>query len=401
MKFSLLTMFAIVAAVVTVSALGYWTFWQSPMLVDVATVETGPLSVTVDEDGKTRIKERYIVSSPLSGRLLRIDLDPGKEVIAGETLIATVEPTDPDLLDARALAHAEAKVLATKAALQKAEPEVERTRVAMQYAESEMRRITGLYQRKASSESDFEHAELLLRTRRQEHKAAQFAQEIAGFELEMAQAALLHSAPNEENGLPRLDFKIHAPISGRVLRVFQESSTVLAAGAKLVELGDPHDLEVEVDVLSKDAVRIAPGASVSLEQWGGEEPLTGAVRLVEPQAFTKISALGVEEQRVNVVIDFLQPPDDRPSLGDGFRVEARIVVWQQGQVLKVPLSALFRQDEAWATFVRANGKAELRQVQVGQRNNMEAEVLEGLSAGDQVVLHPSEKIKHGVRIEPR
>jgi len=266
LKFSIKTLFLIVFCAGIVGAVVY-AFLPQPIAVDMATVDRGPLRVTVDEDGKTRIKERYVVSSPLSGRLLRIELEAGDEVRPGQTLIASIEPTNPDLLDARTLAQAEAKVNAAAAALNRAGPELERARVAMNFAESERKRITELFQRNAASQSDFENAELLHRTRGQEYKASKFSEEIARFELELARAALLRTSPKADDDMNVEQFEIHSPISGRVLRVFQESSTVLQAGAELVELGDPQDLEVEVDVLSKDAIKIKAGATVLLEQW--------------------------------------------------------------------------------------------------------------------------------------
>ena len=400
MKFSIKTLFLIVFCAGIVGAVVY-AFLPQPIAVDMATVDRGPLRVTVDEDGKTRIKERYVVSSPLSGRLLRIELEAGDEVRPGQTLIASIEPTNPDLLDARTLAQAEAKVNAAAAALNRAGPELERARVAMNFAESERKRITELFQRNAASQSDFENAELLHRTRGQEYKASKFSEEIARFELELARAALLRTSPKADDDMNVEQFEIHSPISGRVLRVFQESSTVLQAGAELVELGDPQDLEVEVDVLSKDAIKIKAGATVLLEQWGGDKPLAGTVTLVEPQAFTKISSLGVEEQRVNVIIDFLDAPQQRNTLGDGYRVEARIVTWEHANVLKAPTSSLFREGTEWAVFVVNHGRAKLQLVQIGHRSGLEAEVLKGLQPKDQVIMHPSDKIKPNVAVVSR
>ena len=400
MKFSIKTLFLVVFCVGLVGAIVY-AFLPQPIAVDMATVDRGPLRVTVDEDGKTRIKERYIVSSPLSGRLLRIELEAGDEVHPGQTLIASIQPTNPDLLDARTLAQAEAKVNAAAATLNRAGPELESARAALKFADAEMARITELFQRNAASRSDFENAELLQRTRSQEYKAAKFSEEIARFELEMAKAALLRTNPEDDHEMNVQHFEIHSPISGRVLRVFQESSTVLQAGAELLELGDPQDLEVEVDVLSKDAVKIEAGSTAFLEQWGGDRPLAGTVTLVEPKAFTKISSLGVEEQRVNVIIDFLDPPQQRNTLGDGYRVEARIVTWEHANVLKVPTNSLFREGKEWAVFVVKNGRAELRSVKIGHRSGLEAEVLKGLQPNDQVIMHPSDKVKPDVTVVSR
>jgi len=374
-----------------------YAFLPKPVGVDLATVSRGPLVVTVDEDGKTRLKDRYVVAAPLAGRLQRIELKAGDSVEAGKTLIAAIEPTDPALLDPRARAEAEARVRAAEAKLKQAGPELERALTAMRFAESKLARIRQLQQSSATTKEEVEERELLFRSTSEEFKSKKFAEDIARFELELAQAALVRTRPDGVDG----HFEIHAPISGRVLRVYQESATVVTPGTQLLELGDSQQLEVEIDVLSSDAVQIRPGAKVYLEQWGGENPLVASVRLVEPSAFTKISALGVEEQRVNVIADFADPVDSRATLGDGYRVEARIVVWENDDVLRVPTSALFREGEDWSVFVVENERAVQRGVKLGRRNNLEAEVLDGLRDGQKVVMYPSDKIEDGVAVTER
>lgn len=400
MKFSIKTLLLVLFGVAVVAAIVY-AFLPQPIPVDLAVVDRGALRVTVDEDGKTRIKEKYIVSAPLSGRLPRIELEPGDKVVGGKTLIATIEPKAPEILDARVRAEAEAKVKAAETVLKRAAPVVERARAEFEFAESELNRLTELFQTKSTSKSEFENAEMVFRTRHHELKSATFDEEIARFELEMAKAVLLRSIPNSSDANHEQNLRIHSPISGRVLQVFQESSTVVTGGAQLLELGDPRDLEVEIDVLSSDAVKIRPGARVLLEQWGGDHLLEAVVSLIEPQGFTKISALGVEEQRVNVIIDFLGPLKKRESLGDGYRVEARIVVWEHDDVIKVPTSALFRVGEGWAAFVVKDGRAQTQLLKIGHRNGLEAEVIDGLRQNDRVILHPSDKIKTGIEIVAR
>ena len=382
------------------AALGY-AFRPQPIAVDVDRVTRDLLRVTVDEDGRTRIKERYVVSAPLAGRLLRIQLRPGDVVTANETLLAVVEPSSPELLDARALAQAEARVKAAAAALERTGTFLESARVALEFAESELNRVRQLVERKTVTRRELEEAQLAERQRSEEFRAARFAQDIATFELDQAQAALLRTQPDTDTTSERWHFEIRAPISGRVLRVFQESSVVATPGMQLLELGNPHDLEVEIDVLSSDAVKIHPGDKVLLEQWGGERPLEGSVRLVEPSAFTKVSALGVEEQRVYVIADFVDPPESRTTLGDGFRVEARIVIWERADILQVPISALFRFNEQWSVFRQHNGRAKLQPVRVGRNNGLAAEVQEGLADGDVVVIHPSDKITDGALVIAR
>ena len=399
-----------------------WAFWPRPVPVDVAAVARGPMRVTVDEDGRTRIKERYEVSSPLAGRLLRIRLEPGDGVAAGSTVVASIEPTDPAMLDARARAEAEARLGAASAAREQAVPRLERARTEYQFAATDLRRVRKSFETRTATGRELDAAEEKERTTNLELRAAEFAVRIADFERDLALAALKHTRPGgapPESARPgdaRADagngraapaddaaarFEIHSPIDGRVLRVFQESSTVVTPGTRLLEVGDPADLEVEIDVLSRDAVRVRPGTRVVLEDWGGGDPLTARVRVVEPAAFTKVSSLGVEEQRVYVVADFVDPPERRTTLGDAYRVEARIVVWEADDVLKVPAGALVRQGDDWAVFRLAGGRVEMCPVTLGQRNATEAQVLGGVAEGDSVIQYPSDRVRVGVRAVAR
>ena len=389
------------AAAVIVAAVGYGLV-PEPKEVDLAIVDQGDIRVTVDQDGKTRILERYVVSTPLAGRLLRIDLDPGDEVTAGQTLLATIEPRDPELLDARSIAQAEARVNAAQVALEKMVPLLEEAQAAQEHAQVQLNRAREAVD--AISQSDLDSRLLEFRVRSAMLRTAKHNEEIARFELEQAKAALIRSRP-QERAVPSpgggWNFMIRSPISGRVLRVMQESSAVVTAGMPLLEVGDPRDLEVEIDVLSRDAVRIPAGAKVLLEHWGGSKVLEGSVRLVEPSAFTKISTLGVEEQRVNVIVDLHDPPQDRASLGDGFRVEARIIVEEANNVLKVPTSALFRVGDDWAVFLANGDTAQMKIVKLGLQNGLAAEVVEGLSQGDAVVVHPGDNVADGTSIRQR
>jgi len=383
-----------------------YAFLPKPIAVDLAHVETGNLQVTVEEDGKTRVRDRYVISSPLAGRLRRIRLRPGDRVNPGQVL-AVIEPADPELLDPRALAQTEARVRVSRAALERAGAQLKSAEVALDLAEAEYGRAEHLVQKNALSKSDLDSKRMQKRTREEEVRRDRSAEEVARFELEQAQAALLrtriHSSEADENA----HFEIPSPPITRsglvfhVLRVVQESEAVVSPGTQLIELGDLADLEVEIDVLSSDAARIPPGARVLLEQWGGEEPLEARVRLVEPSGRTKVSALGVEEQRVNVIVDFPDREMIPPSLGDGFRVEAKIIIWEQEGVMKVPTSALFRHGDGWAVFRIENERAVLRSVKLGRKSALAAEVLEGLALGDTVVIHPSDRITDGVQIVPR
>jgi HlyD family secretion protein len=385
---------AILAAIV-------WAFLPTPVPVDLAEVTRGEMLVTVDEDGQTRIKERYVVSAPLAGRLRRIDLDPGDAVEAQSSVVAVIDPTDPHLLDARQLAEAEARVRGAEAGLLRAGATLEQLNARAQFTEDELERIQNAYGKGAATRQELETRMLLHRQASEGHRAAQFAEEIARFELEQARSALLRTKPPESGDKAGSPFEIQAPISGRVLRVFQESVAVLAPGTPLLEIGDPRDLELVIDVLSVDAVQVLPGAPIIVEHWGGQHSLEAAVRLVEPSAFTKISALGVEEQRVNVIADFVSPYEERATLGDGYRIEAAIVLWQAPDVIQVPASALFRISDRWAVFVVEDGYARTRLIEIGRRNGLRAEVREGLQPGELVVTHPSDAVADGIRVAAR
>ncbi len=378
-----------------------YAFMPKPVPVDLAPVVRGALRVTVDEDGKTRVRERYIVSAPLSGRLQRISLHPGDAVEAGKSIVATIEPADPLLLDVRTRTEAASRVKAAEATLKQTAPILESALAELELARSELQRLQRLAEINAATTKELDDAVLIERVRTQEHKAASFARDIAQYELELARSALIRTQPQESEQENGWRFDIPAPCDGRVLRVFHEDSAVVSAATPLLEIGDPADLELEIDVLSSDAVTIKPGADVWIEHWGGQQPLRGYVRLVEPAAFTKVSALGVEEQRVNVIVDFSDPPEKRAALGDRYRVEARIVTWEQPDVVKVPTAALFRHQKKWAVFLIQNGRAERRWVEVGHGNGLEAQVIEGLDETDRVIVHPSDAVDHGVAIYPR
>jgi HlyD family secretion protein len=399
-------LFALVGVLIVVALV--WAFWPKPVEVDIAPVTRGPLQVAVEDDGMTRIKERYVVSAPLTGLLLRVRPEVGDVVEDGQypvntsafRTLATIQPTAPELLDDRARAQAQARVKAANASLERTDAELARAREADAFARKELERVRRLVASGRSlSEEEYDRARHQAHVATQDLNVARFAKRVSQFELEQAKAALLRTLPGD--GQSPQQMEIPSPIDGKVLRVLQESSTVVTPGTRLLEVGDPSDLEVVVDLLSTDAVKVRKGAKVFLEHWGGEAPLPGTVRLVEPSGFTKVSALGVEEQRVNVIIDFLEPPGQRPNLGDAFRVEARILVWEGADVLQVPAGALFRRGDGWAVFTAEGSRAHVRPVRVGHRNGLEAEILEGLTEGEVVVVHPSDKVEDGVALVPR
>ena len=373
-------------------------FRPQPLSVETAPVTGGPMQVTVDNEGKTRVKDRYIVSAPLAGRLQRVALKAGDFVEAGRTLVAVIEPTNPELLNPRSLAETEARVKAAEAQLLRAGSEAGQARIRLEFAERELKRLQSTSRSGAASQADLELAEQRALTAREEIRSTQFAEQVASFELEQAKAALDYVQP-AAGAAQASRFEITAPINGRVFRVFEESATVISPGARLLELADPSQLEVEVDLLTTRAVQVTPGTRMIIEHWGGSQPLEARVRMVEPSAFTKISALGIEEQRVNVIADFTSPPEQRATLGDGFRIEARLVVQSADHVLKIPSGALFREGDSWAVFTHEDGRARQRRVSIGMRNDLEAEVLEGLAEGTEVILYPNDLIEDGTRVK--
>jgi HlyD family secretion protein len=362
--------------------------WPRPLPVETARVAVGTLRATVNEEGKTRIKQRYIVSAPVTGQLQRIPFKAGAGVRAGETVVAVIEPVSPTLLDARTRVATEAKRDTAVANLEKA-------RAGQRFASSDLRRIEKLHAEKMVSVQELEMVQLREASAAKEQAAAESA--LRQVEAEMAEFA--GNAPTGTNTL--LDpIQVKAPATGSVLHVFEENSRVVAAGTPLMEIGDPADLEVVVEVLSRDGAAIPPGTPVELEQWGGGQPLRAKVRLVEPAAFTKVSALGVEEQRVNVIADLLTPLDQRRNVGDNFRVEAKIIVWEARDALKAPVGALFRKGEQWAAFVVADGRARLKIVKAGRSSGTETQVLEGLKEGEEVILYPGSRVRDGQRVTP-
>ena len=396
----------VLLALAIVAALA-WALRPRPVPVDMAVAARGPMAVTVDEEGVTRIAERYVVSSPLAGLLRRIMLDPGDAVVAGETVVAIIEPADPDLLNPRAIAQAEARVRAGEAAAQRARAMLEAARTAYDLAETELARLANAQQDGAATQQELDRSIAAERIAADALRAAGFEADIADYELDVARSALLlaRGEPVDGSAPATGRLTLASPIDGLVLRVFEESVRVVAAGDALVEVGDLADLELVIDVLSEDAVAITPGARVSIDHWGGEGTLEAVVRLVEPSGFTHVSALGIEEQRVNIIADFVTPREGRLLLGDGFRVEASIVVWEGANALTVPATAPFRHDGGWAVFTvegdERGGVAHRTPVTLGRRNAEEAQVLDGLTEGQLVVCYPGDELADGVRVRAR
>lgn len=388
----------VIVSLVLLAALLALGFWPSATPVDLAPVARGTLRVTVEEEGETRVRHRFVVSAPVAGQVLRVTLEPGDAVRRGDTVLATLMPAAPIPLDARSRAEAEAAVAAAQAALGAAKADLQRAGATLDLARSELTRYRDLEREKIVPRQMLDAKTAEAETAAESRRAAEFAVAGAEYQLEMARARLLQGVGGRGPGRA---ITLKAPIDGVVLRRIQESEAVVSAGAPLLELGDPRELEIVSDLLSSDAVKVTPGAPVLVEQWGGDQPIKAKVRRVEPSGFLKISALGVEEQRVNVIIDFVDPPEARPALGDGYRVEVRIVLWEGESVLKVPASSLFRHGQDWAVYVFVASRAALRPVQIGRINGVEAEVRGGLDEGDLVVLHPGDALTDGSRVTRR
>lgn len=364
----------------------------TPIRMEAARVERGPLQVTIDAEGKTRVRDRFVVAAPVTGKLARIELKRGNTV-ARDEVVARIEPLPLTPLDPRQLAEAKARVAAAEQLKNEANAVVEHTRADCEQARREFARAEKLIETGDVSSQEFERARNAEQTCRQQLDAARFRSAAAASDVEVAKAALIAVEQSGTNGKTATVI-VRAPVAGRVLRVAEENERVVTAGTPLVELSNTT-LEIVIDVLSTDAVKITPGAKVLIEGWGGDKALQARVRLIEPSGFTKISALGIEEQRVNVIADFAEDPG---PLGDGYRVEARLVLWESASVLRVPASALFRTGQAWGVFVVENGQARQRLIQIDHRTAFDAEVLTGLDEGVAVILHPNNQITDGARV---
>jgi HlyD family secretion protein len=390
----------------------------SPVKVETALVTRAPLRVTIDAEGKTRVHDRFVLAAPVSGRMARITLQRGDAVESGD-LITRIEPLPLPPLDPRQLAQAKAQVAAAQSLEREAAAHVTRVRATCDQARRERERAERLVESGDIARQEFErirNSEATCQreleatqfkakaaaadseaTCQRELEATQFKAKAAAADVEAAQAALIVVQKHESSG-PAAPLLVRAPLSGRVLRLLEESERAITAGTPLIELSNPTQLEAVIDVLSTDAVKIKPGARVLIENWGSERTLNARVRLVEPVAFTKVSALGVEEQRVNIIADFNEDP---APLGDGYRIEARIVLWDSENVLQVPTSALFRTDQGWSVFTVENEVLRLRPLETGQRNPFGVEVLQGISQGAVVVLHPTNQLADGLRVTTR
>lgn len=400
MKKSFMPRIGMVSLVILVAGVLVYGFLPKTMEVDVAVASKKGLEVTVDDDGETRVRERYIVTNPVSGNMMRVELHPGDRVEKDKGALLAIQPMDPNLLDAKTRAESEARVEAAEAAVQRAKEVQESTKESLELAGHEYERAVELIKSNSIARADFDQWEHRYFIAQREVRAANSLQAVAVHELAMAKAAFLTT-----QDVPEADRKamiVPSPIDGVVLRVMREDAGFVPAGSPILEIGNPEEMELKVDVLSTYATKIKPGNPVLIERWGGDHSLAGVVRIVEPSAFLKISALGVEEKRVNIIIDFKTPWNERQSLGDGFRVEARIVVERSsGDTVVIPNGAIFREGDQRFTYRDDQGVARKTPIHIGLAGSRETEILEGIAPDDVIIVYPSDKIRDGTQITHR
>jgi HlyD family secretion protein len=386
-----------IAALIT--GLLIWGFWPQPIMVEGIAARYAPMTVSIEEEGRTRLIDRYVISASVDGVTCRQQLKVGDTVKQGQVLLG-ITPLQSQVLDPRSRAQAQAKVAAAKSALHAAEEQANSASASAQLANNEFTRLQPLVKQALISREAFDKAGTEVQTSAATKRSADFGVEVAKYELEAAGTALQYSAA-VDSGEPAERVLVRSPIDGKILKVARECEGPVRTGEPLLEVGDPSALEIEVDVLSADAVKIKPGMTVLFDRWGGDKPLEGRVRIVEPIGFTKASALGVEEQRVLIISDFVSEAQLWSRLGDGYRVEANFILWSQENVLQIPASSLFRYNGGWAVFIIESDLAVRREVNVGQRNGLVAQILEGVNDGELVINHPSDEVGDGKRVAVR
>ncbi len=376
-----------------------WGFWPQPILVETTHAKQAPLTVSIEAEGQTRVIDRYVISAPVNGMTCRLHLKVGDEVMQGQVLMG-ITPLASQVLDARSRAQAKAQVAAAKSAVLAAQEQASAAEAAKQLAQDKLKRYQPLLKKDLVSEEAFQQAKTEALTTAAAKRSADFNVEVARYELEAALTTLEYSAATDQQS-PTERVKVTSPIDGKVLKVSRQCEGPVQTGEALLEVGDPSALEIEIDVLSADAVKIRPGMTVYIHRWGGDKTLSAIVKRIEPIGFTKVSALGVEEQRVLIICDFTSPEESWQRLGDGYRVEAELVLWHQESVLQVPSSAIFRYQEGWAVFTVEDGLAKRKQVTIGKRTGLASQILSGLTENDVVINYPSDLIEDGTAVTSR
>ena len=395
--------FTIAAVLLSAAALGY-AFWPRPIQVDIGEAKLGSMTLTIDEEGRTRVRDAYIVSTPVAGRLMRVEAKPGDPVIKNDTVVAQMRPTNPAALDVRTREQARAAVTAAEAALRVARADLNKAIADLDFAQSEYDRSKKLADRGTASQATLDRNRSTVRSASAIKDTAEAAIAVREAELANTRARLisfddpeLASAKVEETEIP-----LRAPTTGHILRIIQKSETTLAVGTPIMEIGNiENDLEIVVELLSTDAVQVTVGDRVIIDDWGGDAQLEGVVERVDPWGFQKFSSLGVEEQRVNAVVQFTGPKESRNKLGHGYRVEVKIVIWEDDETLLIPSNALFRDSEHWAVFKVVDGTATQTRVTVGKDNGLTAQITSGLEEGDGIILYPSSGITNGANVMQR
>ncbi len=391
-----------IIVVVVLAAIGFALFQAlrpAPVPAETSTIGGGPMTVYVEEEGIARYRDVYTVSAPVAGSLARVTLEVGDRVEAGKTTVASIHPLEPPFLDDRTRSELQSQADAARSGVALAEAEQHKAETALEQALSDMRRATTLAQKDFVSQSRVEQAQSLVQLRESEKSAAEASVALRRAELEAVEARLRQPETDFGNGNgDECCVRVMAPVDGVVLQVMARSETAVTTGSQIVEIGDPAAVEISVDVLSSDAVSLKPGMQVEIVEWGGEKTLPAVVERIDPAARTKVSALGISEQRVSVVIRLDDVP---PGLGHGYRVVARLAIWSADDTVQVPVAALFRSDGAWAVFVIEEGTARLRKIETGRMNDDKAQVVTGLKPGEIVVVYPSDRIAHGTLLEVR
>jgi HlyD family secretion protein len=398
-KYSRLFLWSVIVVLVTLSLI--YLFWPRAVIIDMAELSAGKLQVTIADEAKTRVHDIYVLSAPVTGHLRRIDAEVGDAVTRSSTVVAQIEPISPSFLDPRSEAQAKADIQTADSALTLAQAEVNQAHAELDFAISELRRMRELRVQNSVSERELDNAERAYKTRRAALATAQAGFQMRVYELERNKALLLSPSTSQEARGNCECIDITTPVNGRILKILNKNEGVVSAGTPLLEIGDPQDLEIVVELLSFDAVKVQPGQRVLIKNWGGTKPLEGRVNHIEPIGFLKISALGIEEQRVNVIVDLQSNFKRWARLGHGYQVDVEIVLWEGEKILNLPLTALFREKQDWAVFAIEDDIVQKRLVKIGQRNGFNAQILSGMQEGDWFVLHPNDQISDGVKVASR